>query len=228
MIASKFQLPFVKKKKLNHEVWSFYFDRSNFKIKYSAGQYFRTTLDIENPDKRGSSRYFTISSSPNEQYLVITTKIIKSSFKQNLYNLKKGEHMTFFGPFGELYQDKKNNRPKIMITGGMGITPAYSMLKFINEEKIKINFTLLAMFSKVEDEIFLKELKSIERKNKDIKIYYFFNRIDIKQILQHAPKIFDSMIIVSGSPAMVENVKRLVIQIGVEEEKIISEDFTGY
>jgi ferredoxin-NADP reductase len=59
-------------------------------VRYVAGQFIELTLPHDNPDKRGIKRWFTLSSSPTEPLISITTKHaenIVSSFKQNLFNL---------------------------------------------------------------------------------------------------------------------------------------------
>lgn len=238
MTALKFQLPFYKKEKLNDETFTFYFDRSLCEFDFFAGQYFRVTLSIDNPDERGSSRYFTISSSPNDKFLTITTKIIKSSFKLKLNNLKKGELVTFFGPFGEMVQKKIDKAEKVMIAGGMGITPAHSIIKFIDQEKLDVSFTLLTSFSTREQAIFFDELKTISKNNPNIKVFYFltkdkeedfeFGRIDMDAIKKIAPQITDSKVFIAGPPAMVGQFQDVLVNMGVNEDTIVVEDFSGY
>lgn len=238
MIASKFQLPFVKREKLNGEVYSFYFDKKASKFNFFSGQYFRVTLPIDNPDKRGSSRYFTISSSPNDKYLTITTKIIKSSFKLKLDSLNFGEKATFFGPFGDMYQNKKDVKPKVMLAGGIGLTPAHSMIKFIDEQKLKTKFTLLVSFSTKNDAIFFEELKEIASRNSNIFVVYFLTkekengfetgRINEKMIEKYVPNIRVSEVFLGGPPKMVFEIEKIIKKMGVMEKNIVVEDFSGY
>lgn len=239
MSALKFRLPFVKKEKLNEEVYTFYFDRKIFKFNYLAGQYFRITIPIENPDNSGSSRYFTMSSAPNDEFLSITTKIIKSSFKLKLYNLKTGDMVTFFGPFGEMFQKENDMTPKIFLAGGIGMTPAHSMLRFIDSKKIKVRFTLLASFSNKKDVIFFEEFKAIESRNPNVSIAYTLTkekgrigyesgRIDEGMIKKYVPKISTSKIFLGGPPNLVESLQAIMHKIGLLEENVIVESFTGY
>ena len=59
-------------------------------------------LPHPNADDRGTSRFFTISSSPTEKdCITITTRIGESSFKKAFFGLKKGEIIAFFGPMGK-------------------------------------------------------------------------------------------------------------------------------
>lgn len=239
MNVSKFQLPFIKKEKLEGDVYIFYFDRKAVEFDYFAGQYFRITLPINNPDNRGSSRYFTMSSSPDEKYLAFTTRIIKSSFKLALSKLKAGDMAMFFGPFGEIFQDKKELTSKVMLAGGIGIAPAYSMLKFIDNKKLKVNFTTLVSFSRKKDSIFYDELKAIELRNPAVSIIYTFTKdkikkgyeqgvIDEEKISKYAPNYKSSRFFIAGPPAMIESMQKIISNLGISDNMIIYEDFSGY
>src|SRR6478672_7512664 len=93
-----FVLSFIKKEKVAKDTYSFYFDRSQVAFDFLPGQYVRLTLPHA-ADEKGTSRYFTISSSPHEKdVLVLTVKIYESTFKRALYGLQPGHQGHFFGP----------------------------------------------------------------------------------------------------------------------------------
>jgi ferredoxin-NADP reductase len=99
--ARIFFLSFLKKKELAEDVFCYFFDKKNSEFSFRAGQYVQMTLPHDDVDDRGSSRYFTLSSSPTEsEYLFITTRIGQSSFKKTLFHLKPGTKVQFFGPMG--------------------------------------------------------------------------------------------------------------------------------
>lgn len=100
-VAKQFTVRFIKKEKLKNNIFSFYFDREDTVFIFLSGQYVQLTLPHADTDERGSSRYFTISSSPTERdYLTITTRVGKSSFKKALSGLTPGTKVQFFGPIG--------------------------------------------------------------------------------------------------------------------------------
>jgi len=75
----EFYLPFIKKEKVAKDTYSFYWDSANIDLNFLPGQYVRMTLNIKNRDNRGSSRFFTIASSPLEkEHIMITTKIVEN------------------------------------------------------------------------------------------------------------------------------------------------------
>lgn len=240
MVSTKFDLPFVKKVKLTKDTYTFYFERVQG-LDFLAGQYFRITLPIKNPDERGSSRFFTISSSPTDiDFLTITTRIIKSSFKLRLNSLESGENVSFFGPIGTLYVEEGDIDSIIFLAGGIGITPAHSILRFIDNKNLKLNFTLIVSFSKKEEVIFYEELRELELRNANIKVIYtltkeenFYSgletgRINEEMIKKYAQNYIDSKFFIVGPPAMVDAMIGTVKSLGISEEKIIKENFSGY
>jgi ferredoxin-NADP reductase len=84
---SSFALPFIKKIQHNAGTYSLYFDRSTYEFTFSPGQYVKMTLPHEDADERGTSRFFTIASSPNQAELVITTRMLQSTFKRTMLQL---------------------------------------------------------------------------------------------------------------------------------------------
>lgn len=99
--AKKIELRFIKREHLTTDIYAYYFDRHQVEFTFLAGQYVQLTLPHKNADERGSSRYFTITSSPTEKdYVIITTRVGKSSFKKALFQLEPGMKVQFFGPIG--------------------------------------------------------------------------------------------------------------------------------
>ncbi len=241
--ARSFTLSFVKKEKVAEDAYSFYFDRSNIDLDFIAGQYIRMTLDIQNPDERGSSHYFTISSSPlNKEYLVVTTRIIQSTFKKTLFNLLPGQEVKFFGPMGEFILNQNSKREYVFLAGGIGITPFYSIITYVHQAKINTPITLFVSFTRIEDCIFYEELINISKENPLIKVIYTIThpegskiswngetgRISEDLIKKYIPNVQSSIFYIAGPPKMVESMIKIVQAMGVSEENILKENFTGY
>ncbi len=238
--AAKFELTFLRKEKLSKDVYSFYFSREALDFDFNPGQYLKLYLPIKNPDKRGSSRYFTISSSPTDKdFITITTRIIKSSFKMRLNSLKQREIVTAFGPIGYFNFNIKNKKPKIFLAGGIGITPYHSILRYIDNKHLHTRITLIVSFSSREEVIFFEELKKMESRNSNIRVVYALTnenniypefekgRINadmIKKYTQHK----DSEFFIVGSEAFETNMVELVKSLEVPEANIFTENFPGY
>lgn len=235
--ASSIQLEFIKKQKVSENTYSFIFKREDFE--FISGQYVKLFLDIKNPDSRGSSRNITISSSPTDkEFIVLTTKVIKSSFKKRLFDLSSGEKIKAFGPIGYFDFDPKINKNIVLLAGGIGITPFYSLIKLVNDKEIKTNVTLIASFEKKEDILFFNDLDRIQKDNSLINIIFTLTkeensnfetgRISDKLIKKHVQNLEKQKFYIVGSSEMVENIYSVVEGLGISENNIFKEDFTGY
>lgn len=239
--ANTFELVFLKKEKVGHDTYSFYFDRKNTNFKFTSGQYVKLFLDIKNPDSRGSSRYFTISSSSSEkEFLTITTNIIKSSFKLALFDLKPGDRLKIFGPVGYFNFDPKSKKQNIFIAAGIGITPYHSILKNLESTDLNPKINLFVSFKKMEDAIFYKELKEIEGKKSEVKVIYSLTneikkfpnfeleRIDIGMINKYVQDYREANYFLVGSESFVNEMFEHLKVNGIPEVNIFKEDFPGY
>ena len=247
----EFYLPFIKREKIAKDTYSFYFDPAKGGLDFLPGQYIRMTLEIENPDSRGNSRFFTIASSPLiKDYIMITTKIIhpapdgagqSSSFKKKLLELKTGDNIKFFGPMGGFILDEREKVDKVFLAGGIGITPFHSMITYASKKNLKIPITLFVSFSRVKDLIFFDELSNIDKENSFIKIIYTIThpdsplqwkgeigRISDTLIKRYVKNIFKSFYYIVGPPRMVVAIEEVVKNMGVENKRVFIENFTGY
>jgi glycine betaine catabolism B len=239
--ASKFELNFLKKEKKSIDAFSFFFDRKELDFDFIPGQYLKLFLDIENPDERGSSRYFTISSSPTDKdYLTITTRVIQSSFKIKLNSLNPGDKVRIFGPIGYFDFDPNLDTKNIFIAGGIGITPYHSILRFIESKKIKSKITLFVSFPRREEAIFFDELKELCKTNPNLKIVYSLTkedniypefesgRIDLDMIKKYVQDYSKSKFFITGPEEMVLSMFESLKSSGIAEKNIFKEDFPGY
>jgi len=239
----EFYLPFIKKEKIAKDTHSFYWDSTNIDLNFLPGQYVRMTLNIKNPDNRGGFRSFTIASSPLEkQHIMITTKIIKSSFKKRLMILKPQELVKFFGPMGGFILNEEEKENRVFLAGGIGITPFHSMITYAFSKNLSIAITLLVSFSTAEDVFWYEKLQDIAKKNPNIRVIYTVShpeesrikwngetgRISENLIRKYVQDIFKPQYFIVGPPAMVAAMEEVVKNMGVSNERIFIENFTGY
>lgn len=242
-LSKSFLLPFIKKELVALDTYSFYFDRTHApSFDFLPGQYIRLTLPHDS-DERGTSRFFTISSSPlQHETLVITARIYQSSFKEQLLSLQPGYEGQFFGPLGTFVLDEALSQPQVFLSGGIGITPFHSMLLTAAQKKLSAPLTLLAAFSKKSEMVFFNELTLLAQKNPQIRIVYTFSnsqeyqnseqyesgRISEALLRKHIPNVQEPIYSLVGSLAFVAGVREMLLSLDVSAEQIRSEDFTGY
>lgn len=220
-------LKFIKRVWEVENVYSFYFEPTE-KIFWKPGQFLVYKLVHDNPDLRGKQRFFTISSSPFEEKIVITTKIIddSSTFKKKLFSLKKGDLIEAKGPDGHFTIDNPEME-YLFIAGGIGITPFHSILKSMDHKSEYININLYYA-NKDENIVFRQELDEIAKRNPGLKITYFIspNRIT-KEVLEKS-NLKDKIIYVSGPDPMVYEITNILNELGVDKERVIEDYFSNY
>ena len=70
------KLLFKEMKKEAQNAYSFIFD-PNPELKWNAGEYLEVRLPHKDVDSRGIERYFSISSAPSEDIVMITTRFFE-------------------------------------------------------------------------------------------------------------------------------------------------------
>lgn len=240
MAVTSFETFLVKKEKNSSDAWDFYF-RKPKSFQFEAGQYIKMWMEIKHPDDRGVTRYFTLSASPTEEHLRITTRILKSTFKLALADVKIGDKVKMRGPWGDFILPQENkNSSLVFIAGGIGMTPYRSILKYVFDSGIKRNITLFVSY-KTEDQIlFREELEKISSENPHIKIITTITdeneknwegergRITPDVLKRHLDSLKDNLYYIAGPDPLVEGVKKLLLSAGVVQDMILEDGFPGY
>ncbi len=227
MKIKKIKLPILEQKiiaKKTYEV-SFYLSKTNFN--FEAGQYIQVNVPkLLYSDTKGPARLFSIASSPNNKNkLSIAFRDSGSGFKRTLMELPIGSLVDIKGPFGCFTLPKNASLPFVFIAGGIGITPFLSMIRFVCEEKINYSITLLYANTSIEKAAYLKELEKLEKENPPFVLKNKFGRIDTRFIQKNVKITPDILWYVAGPPPMVEETRNLLLQLGVNSEKIYFEKF---
>lgn len=205
-------------------------------VSFIAGQFTQLHLPHTNMDSRGDKRWFTISSSPTDSAISITTKFAakSSSFKRALRSLMPGSTLTIADPMGDFVLPKDHTIPLLFVAAGMGITPMHSMLSYMEKTGEKRSVHLVHSVSKRSDAIWDTLFASYNM------AYSLFvteeahsNRsagpsLNAKAIADWAKADKRQLLYISGPEIMVEKfVKELPI-LGINEIKLVTDYFPGY
>lgn len=95
----KLNIVFIKKGEVSPTIFSFSFMKP-VDFHFTAGQYIQIILPHEDSDEKGTTRYFSIASAPEEKEIMIVTRESNSSFKRQLFALMPGDTIAAFGPLG--------------------------------------------------------------------------------------------------------------------------------
>ena len=220
-----------------NNIYSFYF-KPEKKIDFTAGQFIEVHLHTDNPDSRGTKRWFTISSAPElEGLFSITTRMAESrgsSFKESLRLLKKGHEIKISEAMGDFVLPRNDNIPLVFLAGGIGITPYHSIISHLLAINQKRDIKLYYGARNIDELIFKDELSSYLGDNlfpilQNAPINYsgkigYLNTKDIFDDLKDS----NCMIYISGPEVMVEKFKKEFIELGISSNNLVCDFFPGY
>ncbi len=206
-------------------------------IRYTAGQFIELILPHKKPDKRGIKRWFTLSSSPSEEFVSITTKHAaenSSTFKETLFALQPGDSVMMSEPMGDFVLPKDKNVPLVFIAGGIGVTPMRSMIKWLHDQQEHRTLQLIYAANDI-DNVAFRELFNGYGAPTDIVLSNppknwkgHSGRLDAGTVMQLAPNVDKKLYYISGPEAMVEAlVTGLAVQ-GVDKRRIVGDYFPNY
>lgn len=204
-------------------------------VSFKAGQFMRYNLSNPQPDERGTSRFFTIASSPFEKKLMITTRFANdkgSSFKESLKKMAVGQEIEAEGPFGSfIIPDEfiSEGKKLCFVAGGIGITPFRSILLQLDYEKKPFNITLL--YASRDQNIVFKDLfDNLSQNHPGFKVYYIIDpqRIDENTFKSLVPDFQTNTYYVSGPAPMVKGIEETLEDLGIERDNILHDYFPGY
>ena len=230
MENKKLNIPIIQQKNIAEKTCEVSFGLSGEEFSFLAGQYIRASVsELLYPDPRGMSRLFSIASSPNDKNKIsVAFRDSGSGFKRTLMELPLGSLVNIEGPFGYFTLPKNQNQPIVLIAGGIGITPCISMIRYATEEKLAYPMTLFYSNKNAENAAYLEELETIAKQNPHFLLKNNFGRIGENFIQQSIKNLAEPFWYVVGPGAMVSDTRDLLSHLGVNENQIYSEDFTGY
>jgi len=183
-------------------------------------------------------KHFTISSSPSEDYLEFTKKLTGSDYSNALNALKVGDKVGINGPFG--FFTFEGEFEKIgMLTGGIGITPFRSMVRYSTDQQLKTDMVLLYANHCEKDIVFEKEFEEVKEINKNFKVIFTLSepdedwarrkgRIDIDMVKTEIHDYSERVFYIAGPPPMVKAMGNLLRELCLSQEQVKKEDFPGY
>lgn len=196
---------------------------------FYPGQYL--DIQLHNSSENNSTRAFTISSSPTEKYLMISTTTGTSEFKKQLALIKPHDTVESSHPAGTFILDE--TEPAIFLAGGVGITPFRSMIKYAVDNKLKIPITLFYSNSD-ENFLFKNELNTFTKLYPNLIIHYINTsiqgRLDQNKLQSLDPLLFarSSIFYLAGPPSIVETFKQNLTRHDIDEVNIRTDSFDGY
>lgn len=202
-------------------------------------------VKLENPsetDAEGNSRAFSIASAPHEPYVMFATRMRDSAMKNSLKKIPLGTELQVDGPWGDLKLHTRATRPAVFLAGGIGITPFRSIVLDAAKNKLPHKLWLFYSNHRPEDAPFLEELERAERENPNFKMIATMTNmnkssrpwrgktgfVDKKMLTEAIGDLNAPIYYIAGPGAMLNAMKKMLLEAGVNEDDIRAEEFAGY
>jgi glycine betaine catabolism B len=237
----KVRLPLKDARLIGKGIWSFTFEKPKG-FTHRPGQYMEWTMRVPRNDGRGSRRHFSLASSPTEPDIMIAARFTSptSRYKQVMAEMEQGALITAGELGGDFVLPKDPSIPLAFIAGGIGITPFRSMLKYMADKGERRDVVLLYSNYR-EDEIVFQDVLC-DAENLGVKIVHTLTDpqnvrphwkgrtgfVTAEVIRQEVPNLASRHVFVSGSPGMVNTMKKALKEAGVPRGHIRTDYFPGY
>lgn len=210
---------------------------------YRAGQYADYTLvDPPETDTEGDTREFTFSSAPFEDLLACTMRVRDTAFKRVADGLPLGAEVEMDAPFGSFVLSRHIERPAVFLTGGVGVTPARSILLQSEHEASGHRIFLFYSSKTPADAPYLDELTELGSASRGITVVPTMTspsaaregwqghtgRIDAELLTQYLTDLTKPVYYLCGPAGMVRSMHTMLTAAGVDEDDLRTEEFLGY
>jgi len=246
MKRAAFEVALKEKKHIAEGTVAFIFEKPNG-FHFLAGQHVRMTL-IHPPetDSEGNSRFFSLANSPQEKDLVIAMRMRDTAFKRVLGRMPIGDKVRIQtllkSPHGSFALHDNASKPAVFLIGGIGIVPAFSMIKDALERKLPHPLFLFYSNRRLEDAPFLDELEILAKQHPSFTLIATLTEpekealswegetghIDHSMIKRYVDDLTSPIYYIAGLPHMASAMKTVLTDSGISEDNIRAEEFSGF
>jgi nitric oxide dioxygenase len=163
---------------------------------FQPGQYITVLLTVDGQPLR---RNYSLSDAPGKPYYRISVKRESGgTASQFLHDaVQVGDTLELLAPCGEFVLHEAQ-RPLVLLTGGVGITPAMSMLHSVAATGRPIEFIHAALNSEVH--AFREDVEQIARQHPNVRPYFVYNEA-LPQDAPHATGFVTEQLLGERLPA---------------------------
>lgn len=204
-------------------------------LEYLPGQFFNLTIPKD--DQQWLRHHFSFSSSPTEPFIEVTTRMTGSEFKDALDGLLPGTIVEVSGPEGDFIAREEMGKIAFVV-GGIGVTPARSTVRWAADTHSALDIVVVYANRDSASTAFKEELDSLTSER--IRVVHILDqpeegwaglkgRIDAGVIRAQVADWRERCFFVCGPPGMVDAIAAMLAgEVGVAEDRLMIEHFTGY
>lgn len=230
----------IRKEPIARETMAFYFEKPK-DFDYRAGQFGDITLiDPADTDDEGSVRGFSFITAPYEAEIGFATRLRDTAFKRVLRNLAPGGEVKLDAPYGDFRLHNNESRPAVFVIGGIGATPVRSIVAQATHDRTGHRILLLHANRSIDDAPFQADFLRFAEQNPNFRFVPVFTdavpplwkgesgRIAAATIRRWVPQLAEPIWYLSGPEGMVKAMRRLLVEMEIDEDDIRTEEFAGY
>ena len=210
-------------------------------------------LDIRSVVTKPAVRAYSMANYPEENTIVMLNvriatpppgagdKVPTGIMSSYIFNLKQGDTVTVSGPYGE-FLAKDTDAEMIFIGGGAGMAPMRShILDQLNRLRSNRKISFWYGARSLREAFYVDEFNELEKNHKNFKwnlalsdplpgdnwegMVGFIHEALYESYLKDHPAPEDCEYYMCGPPMMTAAVKRLLYNLGVEDENVLFDDF---
>jgi ferredoxin-NADP reductase len=210
---------------------------------FKPGQYVDVTLiDPTETDAEGNIRSFSIASAPEDDRLLVATRMRNTAFKRVLGTVPAGFEVGMDGPMGSFTLHNNSAKAAVFLAGGIGITPFSSIIRHAAKARLPHQLYLFYSNRRPEDAPFIDTLNELAKANPRFHFIPSMTEmaksamawngetgvINKEMLARYLPALQGPVYYVAGPPAMVTALRQMLTSAGVDEDDIRTEEFAGY
>ena len=173
---------------------------------------------------------------------MVATRMRDTAFKRVLKTMELGTEVSLDAPYGSLTLHSDAAIPAVFLSGGIGVTPVRSIVLQAAHDKLPHKIVLFDSNRRPEDAAFLDELTKAQRENPNFTLVATMTEMEksSKEWSGERGFVTKAMLVksvndlnlpifyISGPRAMVAAMREILDDSGVKDDKIRTEEFSGY
>lgn len=202
---------------------------------FAPGQFLSLTLATRDGEQ---TKHFTHDEAPADPYLEITTRLTGSAFKDALLSLGAGDAVRVTGPRGRMTLPGGSRKAGFLV-GGVGVTPARAIIRDAVQRDSGLE---VALFYGNQDESsipFGEEFDGYAATHPEIRVVHVLAEpgpgwrgergfVTAEIVRRYVDPLDGWHWFVTGPPAMITAMARVVSDLAVPEDRVSIESFAGY
>lgn len=191
-------------------------------------------------DSKGPHRCMSIASAPFEDHLLFAMRLSETGYKQTISSLKVGDEMIVGAPVGHFTLIPNDARPVVFLVGGIGVTPARSILRQASVDRDSREFFLFYSNYRPEDTAFLEEMRG-EFPNIRLKSVLTMTNMETshekwdgergfitaEMLAKYLPDVKAPLYYLVGTSGFTKAMEKILAEFGILKENIKQDPFVG-